>query len=316
MKNLKVLIAVLLFFSSNAFARQNIIKTLSLQKSFSTLINLIEVAGLTDDLKHAKDVTLFAPTDSAFQALPKATVDYLLNNPAELADVLLYHVSPTKLKAKKVLKLNEIKTLAGKTIALYKNEDGLSFNKSAELIQADIKASNGIIHKIDGVLTYDASTPNNEIETVEYVDLQKYLGTWYEIARYRNQFQVGCFGTKANYSLNWAGYIKVRNTCQLEDGTEQVGKALATVKNKKTNAELAVSFVPVLNWLGLFAGDYNILHLGPDYDYVLVGDKVRSNFWILARDREIPEALYQELLDVAEEKGYRKDLIFRSPIFK
>jgi apolipoprotein D and lipocalin family protein len=318
MQKIKILLSLCFFLSINAsaFDKENIIDTLSSQKNFSTLVNLIEVAGLTDDLKDARRVTLFAPTDQAFQALPKSTVDYLLNNPEELAEVLLYHVTPKKLTAKKVLKLNEIKTLAGKTIGLYKDQGTLSFNQTAKLVKADIKVSNGVIHTIDGVLTFDADTPDNDIVTEQNVDLKKYLGTWYEIARYKNEFQTGCYGTKANYSINWAGYIRVRNTCQLEDGTLQVGKALATVKNKKTNATLKVSFVPILNLFGFFAGDYNILHLGPDYDYVLVGDTARSNFWILARDKEMPEALYQDLLDIAEEKGYRKDLILKSPLLK
>ena len=313
---IKVIFLSLLICSSCALAKQNIIETMNSEKNLSTLVKLIEIAGLTEDLERSKSITLFAPTDSAFKELPQSTINNLMQNPAELEILLKYHTSPNKLHLKKIMSLNEIKTLAGSTIGLYKNNDLLRLNQSTEITQSNLSASNGVIHKIDGILGFDESTPKNNIETVDYVDLEKYLGDWYEIARYKNNFQTECLGTKANYSLNWAGYIRVRNTCQLEDKTNKVGNALATVRNKKTNAELSVSFVPVLNWLGLFAGDYNILHLGPDYDYALVGDKKRSNFWILARTKEIPEALYQELLDIAVEKGFRKDLIFRSQIFR
>ncbi|MCR9205141.1 MAG: lipocalin family protein, partial [Halobacteriovoraceae bacterium] len=71
----------------------------------------------------------------------------------------------------------------------------------------------------------------------------------------------------------------------------------------------------ILNWFGWFAGDYNILKLGPDYEYALVGDKARSTFWILSRTKEMPDALYQELLDIAEDRGFKKELIRKSPVF-
>lgn len=163
-------------------------------------------------------------------------------------------------------------------------------------------------------LSLNASVNSGDLDTVDFVDLEKYQGTWYEIARYENSFQKKCLGTKAEYG-KWFHYITVKNTCQLSNGKERVGKALATVADKKSNARLKVSFVPILNLFGFFSGDYNILHLGPDYDYSLVGDQERKTFWILAREKEIPPALYDELLDIAEEKGFDRNKITRSPIW-
>lgn len=165
-----------------------------------------------------------------------------------------------------------------------------------------------------------AATHDNTLITETDVDIQKYMGRWYEYARYENSFQKKCRGTIAEYELKKAPitkktYVQVTNSCETASGKLQVGKAKAWVVNKETNATLKVSFVPVLNWFGWFAGDYNILKLGPDYEYALVGDKKRSTFWILTRTKEIPDALYQELLDIAEERGFKKELIKKSPVF-
>jgi apolipoprotein D and lipocalin family protein len=168
--------------------------------------------------------------------------------------------------------------------------------------------------------SFAGSNAQSNLETEQDVNLKKYMGLWYEYARYENSFQKECLGTIAEYKLKHTPvtrrtYVQVKNTCETKDGELQVGKAKGFVVNKETNATLKVSFVPFLNWFGLFAGDYNILKVGPDYDYALVGDKKRTTFWILSRTKEMPEALYQELLDVAEDRGFRKELIKKSPVF-
>ena len=314
---------LILAFSLNAFAglkKQNILEVAKAAGNFKTLITALEVTGLDEAVKETKDITVFAPTDEAFSKLPDGTIEALLNDKETLSAILLYHVAPKKLKAKDVLSLNEVKTLQGQTILVNPKEDGAFLNES-KIVATDIKAKNGIVHVIDSVLLFDDSKPNNTFETESSVDIKKYMGLWYEYARYENEFQKECAGTTAEYSLKKTPitrrtYVEVVNTCQRLDGKTQQGKAKAFVVNKETNASLSVSFVPLLNYFGLFGGDYNILKVGPDYEYALVGDKARSNFWILSRTKEMPEALYQELLDVAVEKGFRKELISKSPVFQ
>ena len=318
---MKILTLVMMMaFSINSFAaKKNIIDVAKAAGNFSTLLTALEITGLDKEVRELKGITLFAPTDEAFAKLPAGTLDILLNDKETLSSILLYHVSAKKIKAKKILKANEVKTLQGQTIFVTVNEDGAFLNDS-KIIATDIKAKNGVIHAIDNVLLFDESKPSNTFETSQNVDIKKYTGLWYEYARYENRFQKGCLGVTAEYQLKKTPitrrtYVRVINTCEKADGSITQGKARAFVKNKKTNAELKVSFVPLLNYFGVFAGDYNILKLGPDYDYALVGDKARSTFWILTRTKEIPEALYQELLDVAVSKGFRKELIKKSPVF-
>lgn len=315
MKKLLLTLVSLLMLSANAgFGKKNIVEVAKEAGTFNTLLTALEVTGLTDTVATAKDLTVFAPNDEAFAKIPAETLQYLINNPEELKAILLYHVAGKKLKAKKVLGLNEIKTLAGKTILTNKKEEGLFLNES-QVIATDIKAKNGIIHVIDSVLLPSENSPSNTFETAEFVELEKYMGEWYEYARYENKFQKNCLGTKAIYKLK-GKRVRVQNICQKADGKTQGGKAWAKVVDKKTNSVLSVSFVPVLNYFGFFGGDYRILAIGADYEYALVGDAARTNFWILTRNKEIPEALYQELLDVAESKGFRKELIRKSPVWK
>lgn len=318
----KIIMFVMLVTSLNTwatFGRPTVLEVAENAGNFKTLLTALKATGLDQTLEEGKGLTIFAPTDAAFDKLPAGTVRALLNDKEALSQILLYHVAPKKLKAKKVLKQKEIKTLKGKTIAVSQTGEG-AFLNNAKIIKTDVKSKNGIIHIIDSVLLFDETTPDNTFETEQSVDIEKYMGLWYEYARYENNFQKNCLGTTAEYSIEKTPvtrrtYVRVINSCELANGEIQVGKARAFVANKETNATLKVSFVPVLNYFGVFAGDYNILKLGPDYEYALVGDKARSTFWILTREKNIPEALYQELLDVAEEKGFRRELIKKSPVF-
>ncbi len=317
-----ILITLTLALSLSVFAgakKQNILEVAKENGNFKTLVTALEATGLDKAIAQTKNLTVFAPNDDAFAKLPAGTIEALLNDVEALSKILFYHVAPKKLKAKKVLKLNEIKTLQGQTILTNLNEEGAFLNES-KIIATDIKAKNGIVHVIDSVLLPDASKPSNTFETEQSVDIQRYMGLWYEYARYENEFQENCLGTTAKYTLKKTviakrPYVLVQNRCQKENGNVQGGDARAFVVNKETNAELKVSFVPVLKVFGLFGGDYNILKVGNNYEYALVGDKKRSNFWILTREKEISDSLYRELLDIAEDKGFRKELIKKSPVW-
>lgn len=138
------------------------------------------------------------------------------------------------------------------------------------------------------------------LQTVEQVDLQRYLGTWYEIASYPQRFQKGCTGTTATYSLRDDGEIDVLNRCRKGalDGPEDVAQGRARVTDLATSAKLEVSF------FGPFWGDYWIIDLGPAYEYAVVGHPGRDYLWILSRTPTLEPAVYEGILRRIEAQGY------------
>jgi len=140
----------------------------------------------------------------------------------------------------------------------------------------------------------------NEAKTVEYVDIPRYMGTWYEIAKFPQWFEKGLVGVTANYTLLPNGKVRVINSGYIKDfnGKLKVANGKAKVVDKKTNAKLKVSFF----WP--FYGDYWILELGKDYEYAVVGDNSRKYLWILSRTTQMEETLYNELLARIKSKGF------------
>lgn len=139
------------------------------------------------------------------------------------------------------------------------------------------------------------------LETVEHVDLSRYLGTWYEIASYPQRFQAGCTATTATYSLRDDGTIDVLNRCRKDglDGKLDEAKGRARVVDEATNAKLEVSFFRP------FWGDYWIIDLDAEgYRYAVVGHPERDYLWILSREPELDPAVYEGILARLEEKHY------------
>lgn len=150
-----------------------------------------------------------------------------------------------------------------------------------------------------------------ELTTVEHVDINRYMGTWYEIALLPNRFEKKCIeGAVAHYSLMENGMVKVENSCLTKKGLS-TANGVAWVTDRKTQAKLKVSFVPFAKYFRWFAGDYWILYLDPEYQYVMVGDPSRKYLWFLARKESVSEVVYQDLLKVAAEKGFAVDQIVR-----
>jgi apolipoprotein D and lipocalin family protein len=141
------------------------------------------------------------------------------------------------------------------------------------------------------------------LDTVDNVELGRYTGRWYEIARYPNSFETGCMGVTADYALREDGRISVVNTCVEGslDGNVRLIEGVARVVDRTTNAKLAVTFFPP------FEGDYWILELGEDYEYAVVGDPSRRFLWILSREPTLDEVLYEDILGRLPEKGYDPD---------
>lgn len=117
---------------------------------FTTLVAAVKAAGLEETLTEKGPFTVFAPTDEAFAKLPEGTLESLLANPEQLKKVLLYHVVSGSVMAKDVAGLKSAQTLNGTTLAI-DTKNGVMINKS-NVIQADIAASNGVVHVIDTVL--------------------------------------------------------------------------------------------------------------------------------------------------------------------
>ena len=138
------------------------------------------------------------------------------------------------------------------------------------------------------------------LEAVPDVDLERYLGTWYEIASYPQRYQQGCTGTTATYTLRDDGEIDVLNKCRKEslDGPEDVAEGTARVVDTESNAKLEVSFF----WP--FWGDYWIIDLGADYDYAVVGHPSRDYLWILSRTPTLDDETYDGILRRLEDMGY------------
>ncbi len=138
------------------------------------------------------------------------------------------------------------------------------------------------------------------LQTVAHVDLNRYTGTWFEIASYPQRFQKGCTATQANYSLRPDGDIAVRNRCNKGglNGPVSSVEGRARVVDKTTNAKLEVSFF----WP--FWGDYWVIDLGADYEFAVVGHPGRDYLWILSRTPTLPAATYDAILARLGAQGY------------
>jgi apolipoprotein D and lipocalin family protein len=138
------------------------------------------------------------------------------------------------------------------------------------------------------------------LEVVPYVDLQRYLGTWFEIATIPQRFQRGCVGVTAEYSLRKNGEVEVVNTCVQGtlDGEVRKVRGRARVVDKATGAKLKVSFF----WP--FWGSYWIIDLDKEYDYAVVGHPSRKYLWVLSRKPQMDDVLYYEILEKISQQGY------------
>ena len=136
--------------------------------------------------------------------------------------------------------------------------------------------------------------------TVESVDLNRYLGTWYEIARFPHSFEKGLVGVTANYSFRKDGKIRVLNQGYKGtlDGKLSRAEGKAKIPDPDDTSRLKVSFFL------FFYGDYFVLELDESYQWAMIGSSSPNYFWILSRTPQMEPAVYQMLLDNAEKRGY------------
>jgi len=137
---------------STAAADKNLVETAVAAGEFTTLVDLVQKAGLAGALSGDKKLTVFAPTDEAFSKVPAATLKKLGRKPKLLRRVLKYHVVAGDVKAADVVKRRSVRTLAGPKIKISVRDGNVRLNRSANVVTTDIAASNGTIHVIDRVL--------------------------------------------------------------------------------------------------------------------------------------------------------------------
>ena len=142
------------------------------------------------------------------------------------------------------------------------------------------------------------------VKTVGYVDLERYMGTWYEIARIPNWFQRKCTGNvSAKYTLNADGTVEVVNSCLVEKGYTNTARGIAKVEDPETNAKLKVSFFSFLG-INLFWGNYWILYLDDDYQNAVIGEPMRKYGWILSRKKDLSANELEPIYKTLRENGY------------
>lgn len=166
-----------------------------------------------------------------------------------------------------------------------------------------------------GARAADPAPAPAPLQTIPRLDVQRYLGTWYEIAKYPNRFQRQCVSdTQARYTLLADGQLAVVNRCRQANGemAEAVGQARQV--GAADSPRLKVRFAPAwLSFLPMVWGDYWVIDLDPDYQLVAVSEPQREYLWILARRPQVEPAAYQALLGRLQAQGLDTGRLDMSP---
>jgi apolipoprotein D and lipocalin family protein len=161
-----------------------------------------------------------------------------------------------------------------------------------------------------------AAPPTNPPRAAPSLDVAKFAGTYFEVARYPNEYQKQCAGdVNATYALRADGRIDVINRCRRADGTIAEARGVARRAGKDlSSAQLKVRFAPA--WLSLLPrvwGNYWVLGAGPEYSYVVVGEPSRTYLWILSRLPRMQELAYRQALEIATSNGYDVSKLVKTP---
>lgn len=153
------------------------------------------------------------------------------------------------------------------------------------------------------------------LQVVPSIDVNRYCGTWYEIARLPNRFQKKCVSdVTANYTLLEDGTLRVVNRCRTETGEfiESEGRARRKADDEP-NSKLEVRFAPAfLSFLPMVWGKYWVIDLAADYSYAVIGEPDREYLWILSRTPTIPPETYDSITGKIREMGYDPALLVRT----
>jgi apolipoprotein D and lipocalin family protein len=165
------------------------------------------------------------------------------------------------------------------------------------------------------VVAQTAPVSQQPLTTIAALEVPRYLGSWYEIAKYPNSFQKKCVAnTQAHYSLLGDGQLQVVNRCRLADG--QTSEAIGAAKQlgAASSAKLKVRFAPAwLSFIPMVWGDYWVIDLDPAYQLVAVAEPQREYLWILSRTPKVDSKSYQALLERQTQKGFDINKLELSP---
>lgn len=161
-----------------------------------------------------------------------------------------------------------------------------------------------------------AQAPSSEIspaplEAIASLDVPRYMGTWYEVAKYPNWFQKRCIAnTSATYAVQPNGMLQVLNRCQKEDGTMSEALGAAKQVGDANSPKLEVRFAPAwLSFLPFVWGNYWVIDLDPQYQLAAVSEPSRKYLWILSRSKTVEPKAYEALLQRLKQKGFNLDAI-------
>lgn len=167
---------------------------------------------------------------------------------------------------------------------------------------------------IYSVFLTSANAEEGELKTVPSVELKRYTGTWYEIARFPNESQENCAGnTTSTYFQQPDGDLTVINKCLDQSGETKTQRGEATISDETNNAKFAVRYAPkIVSFLPNVWSDYWIIDLDEDYKYSVVGSSDRTDLRILSRTPELDEATYQKILQTIKEKGFSAERLVKT----
>jgi apolipoprotein D and lipocalin family protein len=152
-----------------------------------------------------------------------------------------------------------------------------------------------------------SAASSQTLEVTPSVELSRYAGKWYEIARLPNRFQNSCAGEViADYSLLEGDQLKIVNQCRQNNGQTTYAEGEARLAGRSgPNSKLKVRFAPAwLSWLPMVWGDYWIIDLAPDYSFSVVGTPDRRYLWILSRVPQLDDAIYQRIVKQMDARGF------------
>lgn len=153
------------------------------------------------------------------------------------------------------------------------------------------------------------------VQTIASLDVPRYMGTWFELAKFPNVFQRKCVSnTRAVYTLNVDNTVQVLNRCRIQDGSAIEALGQAKQMGNATSPVLKVRFAPEwLGWLPLVWGDYWVIDLDDQYQLAAVSDAKREYLWVLSRSPKIDQARYAALLQRLKQQGFDVDKLQVTP---
>lgn len=151
-----------------------------------------------------------------------------------------------------------------------------------------------------------AQQSDQSVKAITSLEVPRYQGTWYEIAKFPNWFQKKCISnTKATYTAKPDGNLRVLNSCKTASGETSEAEGLARQIGAKDSPKLEVRFAPAwLSFLPLVWGDYWVIDLDPQYQLAVVSDPRREYLWVLSRTPQLDPKVYEEVLSRLQQQQF------------